>query len=111
MVAPIDAKASFEVEGEAITLRFNFRAISLAEDNGIDLLNGGVNELSLTKAVILLKCLGAQDHPEYTEDHWLAVVRAEPEGMRKALIKLFSDYGGEAEGNAPAPKRRRKKAA
>ena len=109
MVAPIDAKASFEVEGETISLRFNFRAIAMAEENGIDLLNGAVNELSLTKAVVLLKCLGAQDQPDYTEDHWLAVVRAAPDGMRDALIKLFENYGGKSEGNAPQA--RKKKAA
>lgn len=111
MVAPVDAKATFVVEGEEISLRFNFRAIAMAEENGIDLMNGAVNELSLTKAVILLKCLGAQDHPDFTEDHWLGVVRAEPEGMRDALIKLFESYGGKPEGNAPAVKSRKKKSA
>ena len=111
MVAPVDAKATFEVEGESISLRFNFRAIAMAEENGIDLMNGAVAELSLTKAVVLLKCLGAQDQPDYTEDHWLGVVREEPEGMRDALIKLFENYGGKPEGNAPAAKGRKRKSA
>lgn len=109
MVAPIDAKASFEVEGETVTLRFNFRAISLAEANGIDLLNSGMQMESLTQAVTLLKCLGAQDQPDYTEDHWLSVTMKEPDKMREALISLFENFGGVAEvGNARKP---RKKAA
>ena len=107
MVAPIDAKAQFVVEGETITLRFNFQAISLAEQNGIDLLNSGIAELRPLQAVTLLKCLGAQDHPDFTEDHWLAVVRHHPDEMREALISLFTDYGGKAEaGNAPKRKPR-----
>lgn len=107
MVAPIDAKASFEVEGEPISLRLNFRAIALAEANGIDLLNGSVSEMNLTQAVVLLKCLGAQDQPEFTEDHWLAVVRAEPDKMKKALVDLFEQYGGKA-GNVKRPKAKAK---
>lgn len=105
MVAPLDAKATFEVESEPITLRLNFRAISLAEQQGIDLLNNGVPELSLTKAVVLLKCLGIQEQPEFTEDHWLAVVRSAPNEMREALLSLFEQYGGKAEpGNAKGRK-------
>lgn len=107
MVAPIDAKAQFEAEGETITLRFNFQAISLAEQNGIDLLNAGIAELRPLQAVTLLKCLGAQDHPNYTEDHWLAVVTRFPDQMREALVSLFTQYGGKGEvGNAPKRKPR-----
>ena len=110
MVAPIDAKVTFEVEGEPITLRLNFRAIAQAEQDGIDLLGQGVPDLTLTKAVLLLKALGAQEQPDFTEDHWLAIVRTAPEDMRNALVKLFEEYGGKAEpGNAKG--RKTKKAA
>ncbi len=100
MVAPIDAKVTFEVEGEPITLRFNFRAISLAAQNGIDLLNQNAAELHPLQAATLVKCLAAQDHPDFTEDHTFAIVLKAPEAIRDALIALFSEYGGKAsEGN------------
>ncbi len=98
MVAPIDAKVTFEVEGEPITLRFNFRAISLAEQNGIDLLNESAADLRPSQAATLVKCLAAQDHPDFTEDHALAIVMKAPEAMRDALITLFAEYGGKASG-------------
>jgi hypothetical protein len=98
MVAPIDAKVTFEVEGEPITLRFNFRAISLAEQNGIDLLNESAADLRPTQAATLVKCLATQDHPDFTEDHALAIVMKAPEAMRDALIALFSEYGGKVSG-------------
>lgn len=104
MVAPIDAKAQFELEGETITLRLNFRAIALAEQHGIDLLNDGAADLRPTQAATLLKCLCVQDHPEWTEDHALAVVVRAPEQMRDALLKLFTEYGGKASGNAKGRK-------
>ncbi|HEY8604726.1 hypothetical protein [Tsuneonella suprasediminis] len=106
MVAPIDAKAEFEVEGETVTLRFNFQAIALADQHGIDLLNDGFTELRPVQAATLLKCLGAQDQPDWTEDHALAVVVKAPEMVREALISLFTEYGGKAEGNG---KRRKAK--
>lgn len=105
MVAPIDAKVTFEVEGEPITLRLNFRAIALAEENGIDLLafNGG--GLTPTKSAILIKCLAIQDHPDFTEDHTLALVARAPDALAKALIDLFTSYGGKSdEGNVPGAK-------
>lgn len=106
MVAPLDAKATFEVEGEAITLRLNFRTIALAEEEGIDLF-GGVTELPLSKAAIILKCLAVQEHPEWTEDHAIAAAMANPQGMGEALIELFAKYGGKAdEGNAKRRKAR-----
>lgn len=110
MVAPVDARATFKAGGDEITLRFNFRAIALAEENGIDLLNDGAAELSLTKAVVLLKCLGFQDQPEFTEDHWLAIVRDAPNEMRGAIISLFEQYGGIKSEKKPGNARRRKAA-
>ncbi len=104
MVAPIDAKASFEVGGETITLRLNFRVIALAEKHGIDLLNEGIASLSKTQSVVLLKCLATEDHPDWTEDHALAVVIQAPDALGTALVELFTEYGGKASGNAKGRK-------
>ena len=109
MVAPIDAKVTFDVEGEPITLRLNFRAIALAEQNGIDLMGDAPAQMTNTKAATLVKCLAAQEHPEFTEDHALAIVVREPDGLRQALVDLFEEYGGKVQpGNR---KGRRAKAA
>lgn len=108
MVAPLDAKVTFEVEGEAITLRLNFRSIALAEKEGIDILNGGGVGLSSTQAAILVKCLAVQEHPEFTEDHTMAIVARAPEALSNALIDLFTSYVSKPEGN---PKGRKAKAA
>lgn len=94
MVAPIDAKVTFEVEGEPITLRLNFRSIALAEKHGINLLALESPDLSMTEAAIIVKCLAVQEHPDFTEDHTLAVVAQAPEALAGALIELFASYGG-----------------
>jgi hypothetical protein len=101
MVAPLDARVTFEVEGEPVTLRLNFRSISLAEEQGIDLIGGTMTDLSATKSAVLVKCLAIQEHPEFTEDHTLAIVAKAPEALRDALLELFAKYGGIAstEGN------------
>jgi hypothetical protein len=101
MVAPLDAKVTFGVEGEPITLRLNFRSIALAEDNGIDLIGGTMTDMSATKSAVLVKCLAVQEHPDFTEDHTMAIVAKAPEALRDALLELFAKYGGVAstEGN------------
>jgi hypothetical protein len=112
MVAPIDAKATFQVEDETITLRLNFRSISLAERHGLNLLTMERDTaLSVTETAIIVKCLAVQEHPDFTEDHALAVVHAAPEALAGAMIELFTSYGGKqsAEGNVK-PTRRKAKA-
>lgn len=99
MLAPLDAKVTFEVEGETITLRLNWRSISLAESEGIDLLSEGPVEMSKSRAAVLVKCLAIQHHPEFTEDHTMAIAIAAPEEMGGALAELFSKYAAIAEGN------------
>jgi hypothetical protein len=87
------------VEGEPITLRLNFRSIALAEKEGIDILNGGGMGLSSTQAAILVKCLAVQEHPDFTEDHTMAIVAKAPEALGSALVELFTFYSAVPEGN------------
>ncbi len=94
MVAPLDAKATFQVEGETITLRLNFRSIALAEGYGIDLIGGTMDDLPPTKAAVLVKCLAVQEHPDFTEDHTMAIVARAPTALSDALLELFSKYAG-----------------
>ncbi len=109
MVAPIDAKSSFEAEGETYTLRLNFRSISLAEDEGIDVLAG--KALTATKVAVLLRCLAVQEHPDLTDDDAFAIVFGHGDKVGAAITELFAKFGGKpsAEGKAPAarPKKAR----
>lgn len=111
MVAPLDAKAEFKVEGETITLRLNFRSIALAEGYGIDLIGGTTSDLSPTQAAVMVKCLAVQEHPEFTEDHTMAIVAKAPEALRGALVELFGKYAGVPSAGGNAPKKARRKAA
>jgi hypothetical protein len=111
MVAPLDAKAVFEVEGEPITLRLNFRSISLAEEHGIDLIGGTMTDLSPSKSAVLVKCLAIQEHPDFTEDHTMAIVARAPEALRDALLELFTKYGGAASAEGNGQRRAKKLAA
>jgi len=111
MVAPLDAKSTFEVDGELITLRLNFRSIALAEEHGIDLLAQDAAELKPTKAAVLVKCLAVQEHPYFTEDHTMAIVASAPQALATALVELFSRYGGKASAEGNGKGRRTKTAA
>lgn len=103
MVAPIDAKASFEVEGETITLRLNFRALALTKKEGVNLMAGGA--MDPVDVATALRCLAAQDHPEMTDEEAFAIVVRGGEAVGDAFTTLFSQFGGSAEGNAkPAGK-------
>lgn len=100
MLAPTDAKAIVDIDGEPITLRLNFRSIALAESHGIALLSGKVPELNETGGIILVKCLAAQEHPDFTEDHVITMLAVNPTGVKAALIEVFEQYGGKVSGNA-----------
>lgn len=101
MVAPLDAKVTFEVEGEPITLRLNFRSCSLAEQSGINPFNlDPAMAQSPTKMAILVKCLSVQDHPDFTEDHAMAIALKAPVQLANAIGDLFELYGGKVEGEA-----------
>ena len=100
MVAPIDAKASFEVEGETITLRLNFRSLALADAEGIDVMNHG--KLSAVKSAQLVRCLAVQEHPDMTDEEAFAIIVKAASEAGSAIGRLFVEFGGKAsaEGNA-----------
>jgi len=104
MVAPIDAKVTFEVEGEQITLRLNFRGLALAKKEGVNILSGAdIDPLGIAIAV---RCFAAQDHPTMTDEEAFAIVLRGGEASATALAKLFEEFGGKASagGNAKQPK-------
>lgn len=103
MVAPIDSKVSFQVEGETFTLRLNFRSLALAKSEGVDLLAG--DNLDPFKIATALRCLAVQDHPEMTDEEAFAVAVRGGEDVGQALTDLFTAFGGSAEGNAKKKRR------
>lgn len=98
MVAPLDAKATFEVEGEAITLHLSFRELALAKKEGVNLLSG--ENLDALSLAVALRCLAVEAHPNMTDDEALAIVLKGGEAASDAMLELFSAFGGSAEGNA-----------
>jgi hypothetical protein len=116
MIAPIDAKVSFEAEGETITLRLNMRTVALANEQGIDLIYGGFEALNSTQMTGLLLALSAPDHPELSDGQALAIITRATTAFGEALAKLFllaagapdealegNPTGREANGSASPP--------
>jgi hypothetical protein len=104
MVAPIDAKASFEVEGETITLHLNWRSLALAAENGIDVLRG--DPLSSLKTAVLVRCLAVQEHPDMTDEEAFAIIVKAADKAAGAVASLYAAFGGvaSAEGKAKRAK-------
>lgn len=96
MLAPTDAKAEVKVGDETIVLRLNFRSIALAQKYGINLLGEAPPELVEADGLVLVKCLAHEDQPYFTEDHVVTMVAQNAEGVQKALVDLFAEYGGKA---------------
>lgn len=105
MLDPTDAKAEVKVGDETIVLRLNFRSIALARKHGIDLLTNQAPDLEETDGLVLVKCLAYEEQPYFTEDHVITMVARNPEGVQKALVDLFAEYGGKAK---PGNRTRRK---
>lgn len=104
MVAPIDAKATFTVDGEAFTLRLNFRALALAKAAGVNLI--GVTSLDPLDIAIAVRCLAAQEHPDLTDDIAFALVVRDGEAVSKAIADLFEQFGGGTGGKSKAAAKR-----
>jgi hypothetical protein len=98
MVAPLDAKVTFDVEGEPITLHLSFRELALAKQEGVNLLSGA--DLDALSLAVALRCLAVDAHPTMTNDQALAIVLKSGEAASDAMLELFRAFGGSAEGNA-----------
>ena len=113
MIAPIDARASFEAEGETLTLQMNFRTIALAEDAKPDVVNsfsrGGKPTLSGVAALIWAFAQPA--HPELSQDQALALVMRHGEAAGAALAEVFragtATAGGEPADGTARPRKSR----
>lgn len=99
MVAPINATASVEVEGETYTFRLNFATIDAARKRGADVF-AGVEDGDYP---ILLAEFARPNHTDFTEDHALALILRYPEQAAQVVETLMSEMGKPA-GNAQAGK-------
>ena len=103
MVAPIDASVTFDVGGETIALRLNFRSIALLEAAGLDLFGVEGVKMTLVTSARMLQCLSVNDHA-LSDDEALAVVARHGEAFGKAVLECIARFGGkvEDEGNVEA---------
>ena len=108
MVAPVDSKVEVEVDGETITLRLNFRSISLLEEAGLDLFSPEGFDMTLARSAVMCRCLAITDHPTMTDDEALAIVARAGQSFGVAVLDLIARFGGKpdesAEGNEEAAK-------
>jgi len=107
MVAPVDSKVEVEVDGEAFTLRLNFRSISLLEEAGLDLFSPNGFDMTLARSAMMCRCLAITDHPAMVDDEALAIVTRAGQAFGAAVLDLIARFGGKpdesTEGKAPAP--------
>ncbi|WP_285020232.1 hypothetical protein [Novosphingobium sp. fls2-241-R2A-195] len=110
MVAPVDSKYDLKIDGETITLRLNFRSISLLEEAGLDLFSEEGVIMTLSRSAIICRCLAISEHPDMGDDQALAIVARSGVEFGKAVIELIARFGGkpdeDEEGNAQAAKKR-----
>lgn len=110
MVAPVDSKYVLEIDGEAITLRLNFRSISLLEEAGLDLFAEEGVTMTLARSAIICRCLAVCEHPDMGDDQALAIVARSGVEFGRAVIELIARFGGkpdeDTEGNGPAAKKK-----
>ena len=111
MVAPVDATATIEAEGETFTLRLNFRAIALAEAEGIDLFDPqSLNKLTTASTSRLIRCLAKQDQDGFTDEQGFALATRHGEAVTLAIFQLIQIASGKGGDEPNPPKAGRKRA-
>ncbi len=110
MVAPIDAKASFEAEGETFELAMNFRTIALAEDAKADVVTSfGSGKPTVSGMSILIWAFAQPAHPDLTTEDAFALAIRHGEAVGGALGKVFAAASAKADGSENPPKAKRAK--
>ena len=112
MVAPIDASASFEADGESFTLRMNFRTIALAEaEQPTALMNFGQGRPTVSGMALLIWAFAQPAHEDLTKDQALALAIRHGDAVGKALREVITGSSAVAEpgkGDGPTHPRRRR---
>lgn len=104
MLAPVDAKATFEAGGETFTLAMNMRTIALAEREWSEAVTGFLTaNTTLTGTSTLLWAFAQPAHPDLTRETALAMVMAHHEPILDALVECFTISTEKAAG-ADSPK-------
>jgi len=90
MVAPIDARATFEAAGETFQLAMNYRTIALAEDAKPDVVTAfGTGKPTITGMTTLVWAFAQPAHPDLTLDQALAIVMQHSDAAGSALGECF----------------------
>lgn len=105
MVAPIDAKATIEAEGETFTLRLIFRTMAQCEAAGIDLFDpASLSRLTTVKTAKLVQCLAVVDHETMSDEEAFALTVRHGDQVTKALMHLIKTAAGKGGDEANPPK-------
>ena len=108
MVAPIDAKATLEVEGETFTLAMNMRTFALAKQAGFNFfaMKAG-DQIDPFDLATILKAFAAPAHPHMTEEEAFAIAIRNSEAVGKTIQQMSEDFGAQAKGGATFPPKAR----
>lgn len=80
-----------ELPDRTIRLKLDWAAMAAAEDQGVDLLNGGMSRA--TGLATLLWACAAESQPEMTREDWLGILLRHGEACGLAVASLFARYG------------------
>lgn len=90
MVAPLDAQATLDVDGETITLAMNFRTIALAEEVKEDVVTGfGEGRTNVSSLALLVWAFAQPAHPTLSQDQALTLVFQHGSAVGAALRTVF----------------------
>lgn len=111
MVAPIDAKATLEVEGETFTLAMNMRTFALAKQAGFNFfaMKAG-DQLDAFDLTAILKAFATPAHPAMTEEEAFAIALRHGDALGATIQRMSEEFGAQVKaGDARPPKARQRK--
>ena len=111
MVAPIDAKAFLDVEGERFELAMNMRTFALAKQAGFNFfaMKAG-DQLDPFDLATILKAFATPAHPDMTEDVAFAIAVRHAEALGGTIQKMSEEFGAQVKaGETHPPKARQRK--
>lgn len=107
MVAPIDARAPLEADGETLTLTMNMRTLALAKAAGVNFFRmKATDELDPFDMAAIVRAFAAPAHPKLSEDEAFAIVVRHADAVGEALKSLSEHFAAAAKGGDSARPRK-----
>lgn len=92
MLAPIDARAEVQVGDDTVVLRLNFRTLALAKSLGVNLMLLSLTDIDPIDMAYVIEAFARPEQPDFSADEAFALIQAEPEGVRDALLALSTEF-------------------